>query len=110
MMPHWLQNVAQFIPATYLVSGIARHRAQHETLATTGRPSARCADYAGLATFIATRLFRWEKEEKLRPSAKLWVLGVLTPFVVLGVYQFQTSDQIVKNRVLWRQLQRDERS
>src|SRR5262249_14005176 len=59
-----------------------------------------------LAIFIATRLFRWEKDEKLKGSAKLWVAGVLAPFVALGIYQFRTSEQIVKNRVLWRRLQR----
>ena len=52
------------------------------------------------------RLFRWEKDEKLKGSAKLWVAGVMVPFLALGVYQFRTSEQMVKNRMLWRQLQR----
>ena len=32
------------------------------------------------------KLFRWEKEEKIRGSAKLWVLVVLLPFIVMGVW------------------------
>ena len=32
-------------------------------------------------------IFRWEKEEKLRPAAKLWVLAVLAPFVFMALYQ-----------------------
>ena len=37
------------------------------------------------------KLFRWEKEEKIRGSAKLWVLVVLLPFFAMGVWKwFQT--------------------
>jgi hypothetical protein len=35
---------------------------------------------------ISMKLFRWEKEEKIRGSAKLWVLAVLLPFIVTGVW------------------------
>ncbi len=43
--------------------------------------------------FVAMRLFRWEKDEKLKGSAKLWVAGVMVPFLALGVYQFRTNEQ-----------------
>ena len=39
---------------------------------------------AGLATFLRVKLFRWEKEEKMRPAAKLWLVAVLLPFLMLG--------------------------
>jgi hypothetical protein len=35
---------------------------------------------------ISMKLFRWEKEEKIRGRAKLWVLVVLLPFIVMGVW------------------------
>ena len=35
---------------------------------------------------VGAKLFRWEKEEKIRGTAKLWVLAVLLPFVVMGVW------------------------
>jgi imidazolonepropionase-like amidohydrolase/ABC-type multidrug transport system permease subunit len=108
MLPLGVQKVAEFLPATYLVSGIEGIVAQHETLANNWKPAGGLLITLVLATFVASRLFRWEKEEKLKPSAKLWVLGVMTPFVLLGVYQFRTSEQIVKNRAQWRQLQRDD--
>ena len=44
-----------------------------------------------LATFISVQIFRWEKEEKLQPAAKLWVLAVLSPFLLLGFYQALTK-------------------
>jgi hypothetical protein len=37
---------------------------------------------------ISTKLFRWEKEEKIRGRAKLWVLVVLLPFIVMGVWEW----------------------
>jgi hypothetical protein len=37
---------------------------------------------------ISMKLFRWEKEEKIRGSAKLWVLAVLAPFFVMGIWKW----------------------
>src|SRR5436190_10908283 len=59
-----------------------------------------------VATFIATKLFRWEKEEKLRASAKLWVLVVLLPFLFLGAYQAWSRHDLVKAHILARGLLR----
>ena len=94
------------MPASYLVSGMQGIITQHESLTANWKSAGALAITLGLAIFVATRLFRWEKDEKLKASAKLWVAGVMVPFVALGVYQFRTNEQIVKNRMLWRQLQR----
>ena len=59
-----------------------------------------------LATFIGVKLFRWEKEEKIPGTAKLWLLAVLAPFLILGVYQAYSKDSVVKARLLNRDLQR----
>ena len=61
---------------------------------------------AAVALFIATKLFRWEKEEKLRPSAKLWVLVVLLPFLLLGAYQAWSRQDLAKAKILERDLRR----
>jgi imidazolonepropionase-like amidohydrolase/ABC-type multidrug transport system permease subunit len=108
LLPRWTQTVAQFMPASYLVSGMQGIITQHESLAANWKSAGALIITLALATFVAMRLFRWEKDEKLKGSAKLWVLGVMVPFVALGVYQFRTDEQTVKNRILWRQLQRGE--
>jgi imidazolonepropionase-like amidohydrolase/ABC-type multidrug transport system permease subunit len=108
MMPRWTQTLSQFVPSSYLVSGVQGIVTQNETLAANWKSVLSLLLTLLVAMFVASRLFRWEKEEKLKPAAKLWVAGVLLPFVVLGVYQFRTQDQIVKNRMLWRRLQRDD--
>ncbi len=47
------------------------------------------------------KLFRWEKEEKVRGAAKLWVLAVLAPFIVLGAWQAKTRESIGPRRRSW---------
>jgi hypothetical protein len=81
---------------------------RHGTLAGNLKPLGAFLVTLALGLFIAARLFRWEKDEKLRRSAKLWVAAVLAPFVLLGVNQLRTNEQMVRNRVLWRQLQRED--
>jgi hypothetical protein len=59
-----------------------------------------------LGTLLAAKLFRWEKEEKLRPAAKLWLLAVLGPFFVLGAWQMHAKTNIARAKVLGRDVQR----
>jgi hypothetical protein len=51
---------------------------------------------------VGTKVFRWEKEEKIAGSAKLWILGVLSPFVIMGVYQARTKQNIEQAKILAR--------
>ena len=105
-MPHWLQNVTQFIPATYLMTGIGGILQRGETLLANWQSVTVLMVTTVVATFIATKLFRWEKEEKLRASAKLWVLVVLLPFLFLGAYQAWSQHDLVKAKILARDLRR----
>jgi imidazolonepropionase-like amidohydrolase/ABC-type multidrug transport system permease subunit len=106
VFPTWLQIVTQFIPATYLVSGAAGILQHGETLAQNWKSVAALLVSAAVGLFIATKLFRWEKEEKLRPAAKLWVLAVLLPFFFLGAYQACSKQELTKSRVMARELRR----
>ena len=106
LMPHWLQNITQFIPATYLMTGIGGIMQRGETLFANWQSVAALLVTTFVGTFIATKLFRWEKEEKLRASAKLWVLVVLLPFLFLGAYQAWSQHDLVKARILARDLRR----
>jgi len=108
IMPRWAQTVSQFVPSSYLVSGVQSIVTQGETLAANWKGALALMVTFAIGLFVASRLFRWEKDEKLKPAAKLWVAGVLVPFVALGIYQFRTDEQVVKNRKLWRDLQRDD--
>ncbi len=107
IMPSWLQTVAQFIPMTYFTTGLQPILLGSETLYDNLASAAALLLTAVVGTFLAAKLFRWEKEEKLRPAAKLWLLAVLGPFFVLGAWQMHAKTNIAKAKVLGRELQRN---
>ena len=100
--PGWLQIVTQFIPATYLMTGIAGILQHGESVLDNWQSVIALIVTALVGIFIATKLFRWEKEEKLRNSAKIWVLAALAPFLLLGVYQSWRGQDLAKAKVLAR--------
>ena len=106
IMPNWVQIITQFIPATYLTSGIAGILQRGETLGQNWKSVGALLITAVVGLFIATKVFRWEKEEKLRPAAKLWVVAVLLPFFILGGYQAYSRQELTKARILARDVRR----
>ena len=85
-LPNWIQHVAAFLPATYLVSSF-------QSLMTHSAPlSAHAAELGALilsglfGILFAWKLFRWEKEEKLPKAAKVWALVFLVPFLLIGFW------------------------
>jgi imidazolonepropionase-like amidohydrolase len=107
-MPNWLQIVTQFIPASYLVTGMSGILQRGETIMQNSKSVFALAITFLVALFISTKLFRWEKEEKLRPSAKLWVLVVLLPFFFLGSYQAWSRQELTKAKIIHRELSREQ--
>ena len=106
LFPDWLQSVSHFIPATYLMIGIAGILQHAESVLQNWQAVAALIVTALVGLFIATKLFRWEKEEKLRNSAKLWVLAALAPFLVLGIYQSWARQDLAKAKILARDIER----
>src|SRR5579862_7140371 len=108
IMPNWLQTVAQFIPTTYLSTGLTAILKGHETFANNLSAAAALGVTAVVGTFLAMKLFRWEKEEKMRASAKLWLVAVLAPFLLMGTWQAYAKDNVLKGKALMRQMSRGE--
>jgi len=106
MFPLWLLTVTQFLPATYMVTGIQGMLLRHEGIAANIQPALALVLTGFVGLFISYKLFRWEKEEKIRASAKLWLLAVLTPFLALGFWQMHARTGIAKTKILNRQLAR----
>jgi ABC-type multidrug transport system permease subunit len=84
--PVVLRILSQFIPATYLVNGIRQIIVQGRGFPWTAAGALLVTTVVGLT--VGAKLFRWEKEEKIRGTAKLWVLAVLLPFVIMGFWQW----------------------
>jgi imidazolonepropionase-like amidohydrolase/ABC-type multidrug transport system permease subunit len=106
MFPPWLLNLTQFIPATYLVTGVQGMLLRNEGIGTNLQPVGALIVTFAVGLFVAYKIFRWEKEEKIRASAKLWLLGVLSPFLVLGAWQMHAQTNVEKTKTLNRQLAR----
>jgi imidazolonepropionase-like amidohydrolase/ABC-type multidrug transport system permease subunit len=103
VLPNWVQLVAQFLPSTYVVNGMQAILGRNESLPGNLLGAGALVITTVLATFLGVKLFRWEKEEKIAGSAKLWLLAVLAPFLLLGAYQARNRESIVQARMLTRQ-------
>lgn len=108
IMPNWLQIVAQFIPSTYLSTGITAILEGHETIWDNLPSAAALILTAIVGTFLALKLFRWDKDDKLKASAKFWVIAVLAPFVAMGAYQAYAKDNVEKGKMLVREMRRNQ--
>lgn len=82
----WLIAFSKVIPARYLVDGIKDIMLGNKDLLGVKASIGALALTVVVGLIVGTKLFRWEKEEKVRPSAKLWVLAVLLPFLVIGLW------------------------
>jgi hypothetical protein len=106
--PHWLQIFAQFIPATYLFQGMQSMFLSRGSLVSNWLPVTGLLVTLFVSLFIGVKLFRWEKEEKVARSAKLWILGVLAPFVLMGLYQVKSDKNLRQDKILARNVRRNE--
>ena len=108
MFPPWLLIITQFVPATYMVTGLQGMLLRNEGITANIQPALALLLTAFVGLFISYKLFRWEKEEKIRASAKLWLAAVLTPFLLLGFWQMHARTGIAKTKILNRQLARSD--
>jgi imidazolonepropionase-like amidohydrolase/ABC-type multidrug transport system permease subunit len=106
IMPNWLQMVSQFIPTTYLSLGLNGILGGHETLWQNRGAAGALLLTAVVGMFLAVKLFRWEKEEKMKGSAKAWLVVVMAPFLAAGVWQSYSKDNLEKGKVLTREMRR----
>lgn len=106
ILPNWLQTTSQFLPSTYLTGGLQGILRGRETLLENMQAVGALLLTCAVATFLAMKLFRWEKEEKLKPAAKLWLVVVLAPFLAMGVWQAKAKDNLAKNKRDERDLRR----
>ncbi|MEO8369948.1 MAG: amidohydrolase family protein [Candidatus Solibacter sp.] len=106
MLPKWAQTLAQFMPASYLVSGFQGIFFRNQNLGDHLPAVGALLLSIVLGLFLAVKLFRWEKEEKIAPRSKIWVMAVLAPFVMMGVWKTYSKDHLGTNAALYRNLQR----
>jgi len=107
VLPAWLQTIAQFLPASYLYTGLQGILVQRESAwANISALGAMTATLV-VATFLGVKLFRWEKDEVMPPKAKLWLVVVFLPFLGLGTWQAYSKENVAKAKILYREMRRD---
>jgi len=101
-LPMWLQRVALYLPATYLVTGLERALLRAAELTQLGAEVASLAGSSLLAFFVCQQIFRWEPEEKMPRQAKLWVAAALVPFLLLGAWETSQGGRLTEARSILR--------
>ena len=102
LFSHFLQVLSNFIPATYLVSGMQGIMLNGHGLRQDWQWVVALIVTAVVGLTVGSKLFRWEKEEKIRGSAKLWVVVALLPFLLLGVWQTHIHHNVVRMDIFGR--------
>jgi ABC-2 type transport system permease protein len=86
MLPKWIQTVATFLPATYLVSAFQAVMVQSQPLYQHWPEMLALAVSGAFGLLFAWKLFRWEKEERISRRQKWWTLGFVAPFLLVGTW------------------------
>jgi ABC-2 type transport system permease protein len=92
MLPNAVQQIAVYLPATYLVSGLQRAMIEKTNLTDLGPYLASLVGCALIAFIVSTQLFRWEPETKAPKRAKLWAAAAVVPFLLLGAWESYNGD------------------
>jgi ABC-type multidrug transport system permease subunit len=86
-LPKAVQNIALFLPATYLVSGLQGALYSSLPIWKLLIQISSLFIWALLTFFVATQLFRWEPETKIPRRGKLFAVATALPFFLLGVWE-----------------------
>ena len=86
MLPKWIQTVATFLPATYLVSAFQAVMFQSQPLYGHWPEMLALVVSGAFGLVFAWKLFRWEKEERISRRQKWWALGFVAPFLLVGTW------------------------
>ncbi len=87
MLPGWIQRVALFLPATYLVTGLERVLVGRVSAFQIGPELLSLGVCALIAFLVSQQVFRWEPEAKVSRRAKLWAASAIIPFLLLGIWE-----------------------
>ena len=87
LLPEWARLLSNFLPASYLIAAFDSILLEDRTLGANLDAAAAMLLTTLVATVVATRIFRWEKGERLHARAKLWLAVVFAPFLFLGLWQ-----------------------
>lgn len=103
-LPKAAKNLALFLPATYLVSGLQNALFSSSPVWKLLIQIFSLACWAILTFFVAAQLFRWEPETRIPRNAKLWAAATALPFFLLGVWEFNHGQILTQAQAAYRSL------
>jgi len=106
MMPDWLQSIGQFLPSTHLFAGMQMILIKNRGLIENSVPLLALVGTTLVGTFVAFKLFRWEKEARIAASAKVWIVILFLPFFIIGAWQLHSKRNLALNKTIERDLRR----
>ncbi len=106
ILPSWLQKFSGFLPSAYLYSGMQSMLVNGQDLWHNVRETLALLATAAATTFLALKLFRWDKDEAAPPKAKWWLIAGLAPFVVLGLTQMNSQARLDAEKMQTRAVRR----
>ncbi len=92
--PSWMQQIAKFVPASHLVKAVRGMLLEHKDIFQSRNAVGALLLATAIGLIVSIKLFRWEKEQKIETSAKLWILAVLLPFFLLGAWQVYAGESL----------------
>jgi ABC-2 type transport system permease protein len=95
----FLRELAKFIPASYLVAAIRGMILEQQDIFQNEKAVGALLLATAVGLVLGMKLFRWEKEEKIRTPAKLWIAAVLIPFLLLGAWEVHSGESLTKKPV-----------
>ena len=104
VFPKWLAKVSEFIPATHLNKGVQGIIIQNESLKDNANALIALLLTTVVSLFVCYKLFRWEKDEKVKASSKLWVLAAIAPFFFMGAWELKSAEGKVRQNLIDRTL------
>jgi hypothetical protein len=99
-LPHFVQSIGYFLPATHLVYGLQAVMLGGASLTRVYMEILSLVGGALFCFFISAKLFRWEPEEKVDRRSKLFALAAAIPFLLLGAWENVHRDRMTDARRL----------
>ena len=105
-LPSWLRTATNFLPSPYLFSGMQSMLLNGHGLWHSAWETLALLVTAAATTFLALKLFRWEKDEPAPRRAKWWIVAGLAPFFLLGLAQIHSQTRAVEMQTQERAMRR----
>ena len=105
-----VQQIALFLPATYLVHGLKNAIVNGFGPEKVLLPLGSLGIWFLLTLFLSSQLFRWEPEAKIGRKAKFLVAATAIPFVLLGLWEARYGRVVAEEQVTMQRVEGSDKS